>query len=257
MDHPVNNVRRKTLSNEAKQKIALVFGGSRGIGAASAERLAQDGYHVALTYVSRPDKAEEQVAKILKHGGQAVAIKADSSNASDITAAVKQTVEHFGKIDTVVVNAGVFKTGLIEDVSIEDLDQLISINIRGVFLSIQATVPHVNDGGRIITIGSNTALHTGDTGISVYQFTKAAVASMVKGIALDLAPRKITVNNVQPGPVATDIHNAESVAALSQRSPLKRVGTSEEIARLVSYLASEDSSYMTGASLTIDGGYTL
>ncbi len=245
------------MSNEVKQKTALVFGGSRGIGAAAVLRLVEDGFAVAFTYVSRPDKASELVNEITAHGAQALAVQADSGDAVAIKAAVTQVVEQFGKLDVVVVNAGILKLGLVDTFSVEDLDQIIGINFRGVFLSIQAAVPHLKYGGRVITIGSNTALRTGRAGTSVYQATKAAVAGLVKGLALDLAPRKITVNNVQPGPTATDIIDADAVEYLSNFNPLKRVGQPEEIAALISYLAREESGYMTGASLTIDGGYTL
>lgn len=244
------------MSAENTPKVALVFGGSRGIGAATVRRLATDGFAVAFTYVSRANSADELVTEISAAGGKAYAIKADSGNADDIRTAVEAAAEKFGKIDTVVVNAGIFKLGTIDAVSVADLDEMLKINVRAVFLSIQAALPHLKDGGRVITIGSNVVHRTGMAGASVYQFTKAAVASMVKGLALDLAPRKITVNNVQPGPTDTDI-NAGAIDALAGMSPLKRVAAPKEIAGLISYLASDESSYMTGASLTIDGGFTL
>ena len=140
--------------------------------------------------------------------------------------------------------------------SLEDLDLILDVNIRGVFLAIQAAAGQMRDGGRIITIGSNTAIRTGTPGGSVYAMTKAAVASLVRGVALDLAPRRITVNNVQPGPTETDM-TATMVSRLKEIVPLKRVGEPGEIAALVSYVAGPESGYMTGASLTIDGGYVL
>jgi 3-oxoacyl-[acyl-carrier protein] reductase len=235
---------------------ALVFGGSRGIGAAAAKRLAEDGFRVALTYAARADKAEDVVTAIRSKGGEAFAVQADSADPAAIRSAVSQATERFGTISVVVVNAGIFKMAPIDAVSLEDLDQMIAINVRGVFLSIQAAVPHIADGGRVITIGSNVAIRTGFPGSSVYQFTKAAVAAMVKGLALDLAPRRITVNNIQPGPTNTDI-NTGSIEMLSSMSPLKRVADPAEIAGAVSYLARNESGYMTGASLTIDGGFVL
>ena len=235
---------------------ALVFGGSRGIGAAAVQRLAADGYAVAFTYVSRPDSAQALVAQIVQAGGRAHAIAADSADAQAIRSAVALAVERFGALQVVVVNAGIYKAGSIDAVPLADLDQMLAINVRGVFLAVQASMPHVLDGGRIITIGSNVALRTGQAGSSVYQLTKTAVAGLVKGAALDLAPRGITVNNIQPGPVETDL-TADWTEALAQRSPLKRVGKPQEIGALVSYLAREESGYMTGASLTIDGGLTL
>lgn len=239
-----------------ERKTALVFGGARGIGRAAVERLVADGFDTAFTYVSRPDSANELVAHVEALGGRAFAIQADSADPAAIQSAVAKTVDLLGSLDTVVVNAGILRLNPVEAVSLDELNTMLDINIRGVFLSIQATVPHLKDGGRVITIGSNVAISTGFPGSSVYQLTKAAVAAMVKGLALDLAPRRITVNNVQPGPTDTDM-NAGIIDMLSARSPLKRVADPAEIAGVVSYLAGSGSSYMTGASLTIDGGLTL
>lgn len=235
---------------------ALVFGGSRGIGAAIVTRLAQDGLNVGFTYVSRPDSAEALTSSIEPMGRKAIAIHADSADPTALRAAVAQTVERFGTLDVAVVNAGVLRPGTVSALSLEDLDLMLDVNVRGVFLAIQAAAAHMNDGARIITIGSNTAVRTGSQGSSVYTATKAAVAAMVKGIALDLAPRSITVNNIQPGPTETDM-TAAMVPRLAGIVPLGRVGRPEEIAALASFLASRESGYMTGASLTIDGGYVL
>lgn len=239
-----------------QRKTALVFGGARGIGAAAVEGLVKDGFEVAFTYVSRPDSADDLVRKVEATGGRAIAIQADSGDPEAIRAAVAKTADRLGPIDVVVVNAGILRLNTVDAVSLEELNLMLDINIRGVFLSVQAAVPHLKDGGRVITIGSNVAISTGLPGTSVYQFTKAAVAAMVKGLALDLAPRRITVNNIQPGPTKTDM-TTDWIDALSARSPLKRVADPSEIAGVVSYLASPASSYMTGASLTIDGGLTL
>ncbi len=161
-----------------------------------------------------------------------------------------------GRLDIVVVNAGILLLGSVETVSLEDLNRMLNINIRGVFVAIQAAAPHLPEGSRVITIGSNTAVRTGFPGSSVYSMTKAAVATMVKGIAIDLAPRGITVNNVQPGPTETDM-TAAHIDMVKPLIPLGRVGQPREIAGLVAYLASEESGYMTGSSLTIDGGFVL
>lgn len=243
-------------NNKTLKKNALVYGGSRGIGAAAVSRLIKDGFNVAFTYASSSVSANELVDK-LKMGENILAIKADSRDAQDIQRAVETAVEKFGKIDMVLVNAGLYKTGLVDDFSLEDLDQMISVNVRGVYLSIQKAVPHLNEGAKVITIGSNVSIRTGFPGASVYQFTKTALVGMVKGLALDLASRKITVNNIQPGPTATDLHNNETVEILSNMSPLKRIAHPEEIANLVAFLASNEANYITGASLTIDGGFTL
>ena len=237
-------------------KIAIVFGGSRGIGAAAARRLASDGADVALTFVSAPERAAETVGAIEASGRTGLAIKADSADPDAIKAAVAQTVDRFGKLDVAVVNAGILMLGDIATVSVEDLDRMLDINVRGVFLAIQAAASRLSDGGRIITIGSNAAVRSGHPGSSVYSMTKAAVAVMVKGIAVDLAVRGITINNIQPGPTVTDM-TVDHIEAVKPLIPLKRAGDPDEIAGLVSYLASRESGYMTGSSLTIDGGMAL
>ncbi|MGE9762883.1 SDR family oxidoreductase [Pseudomonas sp. PDM20] len=244
-------------SNEAgRNKVAMVFGGSRGIGAAAARQLAADGFAVALTYVSRPDSAQALVAEIESGGGRAIAIQADSADAGAIRDAVSAAVEHFGELDVAVVNAGVLRLARIDTLSVEDLDLMLDVNIRGVILSVQTVVARMRDGGRVITIGSNTA--SGRTSVegAVYSMTKAAVARLVQGLALDLAPRRITVNNIQPGPTATDMTQAH-LEALAELVPLGRVAQPAEIAGLVSYLASPAAAHMSGSSLTLDGGYAL
>ncbi len=166
------------------------------------------------------------------------------------------TVSTYGTLDVAVVNAGVLKMGSITDFPVEDLDLSLGINVRGVYLAIQSASRQMKDGGRIITIGSNTAARTGSAAGTVYAMTKAAVAAMTKGIALDLAPRRITVNNIQPGPTETDM-TADMVSALKDMIPLRRVGQPTEIAALAAYLTSAEAGYMTGTSLTIDGGFVL
>lgn len=237
-------------------KAAMVFGGSRGIGAAAARRLAREGADVALTYVSAPDKAAETVRAIEAEGRTGLAIAADSADPQAIRRAVEEAVARFGRLDVAVVNAGILRLGDVMAVGIEELDLMLDVNVRGVFLAIQAAAAHLGEGSRIITIGSNTAVRSGYPGSSVYAMTKAAVAVMVKGIAVDLAPRGITVNNIQPGPTRTDM-TAAHLDALAPIIPLRRVGEPDEIAGLVAYLASRESGYMTGSSLTIDGGLAL
>ncbi|AXF24763.1 oxidoreductase [Burkholderia pyrrocinia] len=243
------------ITGEAR-KVAIVFGGSRGIGAAIARRLAADGADVAFTYVSAPERAQETAAAIEASGRAALAIRADSANADEIRQAVARTVERFGRLDVVAVNAGILKTGDVSAVSVEDLDRMLAVNVRGVFLAVQAGAAHLARGGRIVTIGSNVAVRSGYPGSSVYSMTKAAVAVMVKGVAIDLAPRGITINNVQPGPVETDM-TADHLDHVRPLIPLQRAGSPDEVAALVSWLASAESAYMTGSSLTIDGGMAL
>lgn len=245
-----------SASTAPPRKTALVFGGSRGIGAAAVQRLASDGHAVAFTYVSQAGRANELVASIEASGGNALAIQADSANPEAIRQALSQAVDFFGSIGVLVVNAGLLRMGTIDAVSLEDLDLMLDVNVRGVYLAIQAAVPHLRDGARVITIGSNVAVRTGMAGTSVYQLTKSAVAGLVKGVALDLAPRGITVNNIQPGPTRTDM-TADAINMLAERSPLKRIAEPGEIAGLVSYLARDEARYVTGSSITIDGGFTL
>ncbi|UYB54229.1 SDR family oxidoreductase [Xanthomonas sp. AM6] len=235
---------------------ALVFGGSRGIGAAIARRLAREGHAVALTYVSRPDKAAEVVAAIQADGGQAIAIQADSADAEAIAAAVAQAVARFGPLQVGVVNAGIYDGSPLAAFRTDVLDRMLAVNVRGVFLAVQAAAAAMRDGGRLIAIGSNTAVRSGAVGGSVYAMTKAAVAALVRELALDLAPRRITINNIQPGPIATDI-TAGLLDQLVERNPLGRVGQPEEVAGLAAWLAGREAGYMTGASLTIDGGWAI
>ncbi len=238
------------------RKSAIVFGGSRGIGSAITRRLAKDGAAVAFTYASSASHAAEGVSAIEAGGGPAIAIKADSANIDEIEAAVEHTVEQFGPLDIAVVNAGILMLGDLSEVSPGDFDRMISVNVRGVFFAIQSAARRMREGGRIVTMGSNAAVRSGHPGSSVYSLTKAAVATMVKGIAVDLAPRNITINNVQPGPIVTDMTSAH-LDYVVPLIPLHRAGHVDEVAALVSFLANGEAAYMTGASLTIDGGMSL
>jgi len=237
-------------------KVALVFGGSRGIGAAIAQRLARDGHDVAFTWVSREDSARAQVAAVEQAGSRALAIHADSADPVAVKAAVEETMRVFGRLDVAVVNAGVLRLGTIDGYRLEDLDQTLAVNVRGVFLAIQAAVARMGEGGRVITIGSNTAVRTGHKGSSVYAMSKAAVAAMVQNLALDLAPWRIAINNVQPGPTQTDM-TAAMADEIRKSIPLDRLAQPSEIASLVAWLAGAESGFMTGSSLTIDGGFVL
>src|SRR6202795_4658723 len=210
-------------------KAAMVFGGSRGIGAAAARRLAREGANVVLTYVSAPDKAADTVRAIEEEGRTGFAIKADSADPTAIRDAVTQAVAQLGRLDIVVVNAGILRLGDLQAVSLQELDIMLKVNVRGVFLAIQAMAAHLSDGGRIITVGSNTAVRSGYPGSSVYAMTKAAVAVMVKGIAVDLPPAAISENKPQQGPPPP--HMAEShIDSIMPAIPLKRVGDPDEIA---------------------------
>lgn len=234
---------------------ALVFGGSRGMGATIVRRLASDGLPVAFTYARSPDRAADLVRDVGAAGGSAMAISADRADPDAIYRAVGVAVERFGRIGVLVVNAGILMGGTIDQFTIEDFDRMVAVNIRGVFAAIHHGAPHLVDGGRIVTIGSNTAERIGGPGSSVYAMTKAAVAQLVRGASLDFAPRGITVNNVQPGPTETDM-TADLMEHIVPRLPLGRIGRPDEIADLVAWLTGPGAGYMTGASLTIDGGWT-
>lgn len=240
-------------------RIAFIQGGSRGIGAAIARRLARDGAAVALTYASSPVRASEVVRDIEAAGGRAIAIEADSADAAQIKAAVQQAVDTFGKIDILVNNAGVLVLGNVAkgELPLEDIDRTLAVNVRSVLVATQAVVPHMGKGGRIINIGSTNADRMPFQGGSVYAMSKSAIVGVTKGLARDLGPLGITVNNVQPGPVDTDMNPADSTFAdgLLGLMASGRYGHVDEIAGFVAYLASPEAGYITGASLTIDGGF--
>jgi 3-oxoacyl-[acyl-carrier protein] reductase len=235
-------------------KVALVTGGSKGIGAGIVRRLASDGASVAFTYRSSEEKALQLVREAESAGGKALALKADSASAKELQAAVARTAEAFGALDIFVSNAGILTRGTIDTFSLEDFDRMVAVNVHAAFVGIQAAAQEMKDGSRIVLIGGNTAVRTAFPGGSVYSMTKAALAGLVRGVAIDLAPRAITVNNVQPGPTATDMSSPHS-ELVKPFIPLKRMGEVSEVASFVSFLASEEAGFITGASLTIDGGY--
>lgn len=246
-----------TYAQNLTGKTALVQGGSRGIGAAIVKRLAAEGAAVAFTYVSSEAKAKELQDSIIAEGGKALAIHADSANAKAIRAAVESTVKAFGGVDILVNNAGVLAVGPLEDFSLEDFDRTLDINVRSVFIATQAAAKHMGDGGRIINIGSTNAERMPFAGGGVYAMSKSALVGLTKGLARDLGPRGITINNVQPGPVDTDMNPASGDFAdsLIPLMAIGRYGHVTEIASFVAYLAGPEAGYITGASLTIDGGF--
>jgi 3-oxoacyl-[acyl-carrier protein] reductase len=242
--------------SKLNSKVALVTGGSRGIGAGIAKRLASDGASVAITYTKGKDAAASVVKDIERGGGKAIAIQADAADANAVTAAVEKAVATFGRLDVLVNNAGTAIPKPFEETTLEEMDRVIDINIRGVFVATKAALKHMKDGGRIINIGSCVGERMMTPGLVPYSATKGAVKMFTQGLSREVGNRGITVNNVQPGPIDTDLNPASGEWAVPQlaNTALKRYGQVDEVASLVSFIASPDAAYITGANLTVDGG---
>ena len=258
---PMDEIRKTpgkslTMSQKLEGKTALVTGGSRGIGAAIAKRLAADGARVAITYTKGADAAASVVKAIDGAGGKAIAIQADAVNAAAVKAAVEKVVASFGKLDVLVNNAGTAIPNKFEDATLEELDRVIDINLRGTFIATQAALKHLNNGGRIIMIGSCVGERNMTPGLAAYAATKGAIKMFTQGLAREVGDRAITVNNVQPGPIDTDLNPAAGDWATPQKAntALNRYGSVNDIAAMVAFVAGPESSYITGASLTVDGG---
>jgi 3-oxoacyl-[acyl-carrier protein] reductase len=236
---------------------ALVTGGSRGIGAAIVRRLAADGAMVAFTYAASPGPAENLRAEVSARGGTAVAIKADSADAQQVTDAVDQAVTALGGLDILVNNAGVSTSGVVESFPLQDFDRMLAVNVRGVFVAIQRAIPHHGTGGRIVTIGSIFAERVPRPSSAVYAMTKAALTGLTRGLARELGPRGITVNVIQPGPTATDTNpdSGEFADAMRQLTAIGHYGRPEDIASAVAYLASPEAGFITGITWNVDGGF--
>jgi 3-oxoacyl-[acyl-carrier protein] reductase len=237
-------------------KTALVTGGSRGIGAAIARRLAADGAAVALTYVSGAEAGARVVEAIEGKGGRALALQADATQPEAIAEAVARTVQAFGGLDILVNNAGTAIPKPFEEATQEELDRVIDLNLRGVMAATRAALPHLPEGGRIIMIGSCVGERVMAPGLVAYAATKGAVKVFAQGLAREVGPRGITVNTVQPGPIDTDLNPASGDWATPQRAltALGRYGTAEEVAALVAFVAGPEAGFITGTSLTVDGG---
>jgi 3-oxoacyl-[acyl-carrier protein] reductase len=244
------------MSRKLEGKIALITGGSRGIGAAIAKRLAADGAHVAITYAKDTNSASAVVKAIEESGGKAIAIQADSVDAEAIRAAVEKAVSALGGLDILVNNAGTAIPKAFEEATLEELDRVLNINVRGVFIATQAALKHLRDGGRIIMIGSCVGERMMTPGLAAYSATKGAVKMFTQGLSREVGNRGITVNNVQPGPIDTDLNPASGDWATPQKAmtALNRYGTVDEVSALVAFLAGPESAYITGANLTVDGG---
>ncbi|MEM1056294.1 MAG: 3-oxoacyl-ACP reductase family protein [Bacteroidota bacterium] len=243
-----------TLSN----RVALITGGSRGIGAATAKRLASDGATVAISYNASPDRAEAVVAEIREAGGTAEAFQADASNADASAALVQAVVDRFGRLDVLVNNAGVYQTNPVAETTDEQFDANIDVNVRGPFATVRAAAGHIADGGRIVNIGSVVA-NRGFPGNSVYGASKAAVEAMTRAWAREFGARGITVNTVHPGPIDTEMNPADpdqnpGAEFMAGATALGRYGTADEIANTVAFLASDEAGYISGAAIPVDGG---
>lgn len=244
------------MSKKLEGKTVLVTGASRGIGAAIAKRLAADGARVAITYARGADAAASVVKVIESAGGKAIAIQADATDPKAVQAAVDKTVGTFGKLDVLVNNAGTAIPKKFEETTLEELDQVINLNVRSVFVTTQVALKQMNDGGRIISIGSCVGERMMTPGLVPYSATKGAIRMFTQGLSREVGNRGITVNNVQPGPIDTDLNPASGDWATPQKAvtALNRYGKVEEVAALVAFVASDESSYITGANLTVDGG---
>ena len=237
-------------------KVAIVTGGSRGIGAAITKRLAADGASVAFTYTKGVDAAASVVKEIERSGGKAIAIQADAADADAVKAAVEKAVATFGQLDVLVNSAGTAIPKPFEETTLEEMDRVIDINIRGVFIATQAALKHMKSGGRIIMIGSAVGERVAAPGLVPYAGTKGAVKMFTQALAREIGSRGITVNNVQPGPIDTELNPATGDWAVPQKAAtaLNRYGRVDEIAAMVAFVAGPEASYVTGANLTVDGG---
>src|SRR5207249_6133664 len=242
--------------NKLEGKIAIITGGSRGIGAAIAKRLAADGANVAITYTKGADAAASVVKEIERAGRKAIAIQADAADAEAVKAAVEKTVATFGRLDVLVNNAGTAIPKKFEETTLEEKDRMIDINVRGTFVATQAALKHMKDGGRIIMIGSSVGERMMTPGLVPYSATKGAVKMFTQGLSREVGNRGITVNNIQPGPINTDLNPAAGEWAAPQKAAtaLNRYRSVDDVAALVAFVAGPEASYITGADLTVDSG---
>jgi 3-oxoacyl-[acyl-carrier protein] reductase len=243
--------------SELSEKVALVTGGSRGIGSAIVRRLAAEGADVAFTYRSRAGRAAEVMAAIERTGRRGLSLEADSGDAGQVVSAVEQTVAELGRLDILVSNAGSFPAGPLEDVTLEEVDRTLAVHARAAFVAAQAAVRHLGPGGRIIFIGSCFAERVPYPGLSLYAMSKSALTGLTKGLARDLGEREITANLIHPGSTDTDMNPADGADAETERGyiALGRYAQAAEIAATVAHLAGSGGRYISGASIAVDGGF--
>jgi 3-oxoacyl-[acyl-carrier protein] reductase len=244
------------MSKRLEGKVALVTGGSRGIVAAIAKHLAADGAAVAITYTKGADTAASVVEAIKGSGGKAIALQADATDADQVKPAIDKTVAALGGLDVFVNNAGTAIPKKFEDTTLKELDRAIDVNLRGAFVATQAALQHMNEGGRIILIGSCVGEPMMTPGLVAYAATKGAIKMFAQGLAREVGDRGVTVNNVQPGPIDADLNPASGEWAVPQKAmtALNRYGSVDDVASLVAFVAGPEASYITGARLTVDGG---
>ncbi len=241
-------------------KKVLIIGGSRGIGAAIVARFAQENARIVFTFKAATERAHALVRSIIASGGHIQAIQCDNADTQQISETINSAIEILEGIDIVVVSAGIYNGGPLEHISLEDIDATYAVNIRALLLFAQGAAKHMRSGGRIIFIGSNMAERVPRAGATLYALSKTAIVGMTKGLARDLGHRGITVNNIQPGPVDTEMNPATTEKAQWSKNnliALQRYGRAEEIASMVAYVAGPDAAFVTGASLTVDGGYSI
>jgi 3-oxoacyl-[acyl-carrier protein] reductase len=247
------------MSNSLEGKVALVTGGSRGIGAAVALRLAEEGADVAFTYQQNQQRADDVVDQIKAIGSRAIAVQADNADPAAVVAAVDRAYGELGRLDILVNNAGAFLLRPVEQLSTEDFEQTVAVNVRAPFVASQAALRHMSAGGRIINIGSNVAERAVFPGFSLYAMSKTALTGLTKALGRELGGRAITVNLVNPGPTDTELNPADgpNADAINQLTALGHFAAPADVAAAVAFLASPDGRYITGATVNVDGGFTI
>ncbi|MEC4721643.1 3-oxoacyl-ACP reductase family protein [Noviherbaspirillum sp. CPCC 100848] len=241
-----------------QDKVAIVTGGSRSIGAAIARRLAAQGAKVAITYNASPDKADAVVREIEAAGGHAIALRADAGNPEAVRSAVSAVAERLGRIDILVNNAGISVLGEPTEIAFEDFQRILAVNVTGLFVATQEALRHMGSGGRIIHIGSSMVRYAAFPTASAYTLTKGAVTGFTRGLVRDLGPKGITVNTVHPGPTDSDMNPADGAVAdfVKPGIAMGRYGQGSDIAAAVAFLASDEAAFVSGAELLVDGGFT-